>query len=166
MSIRTYRDVPRVYLDLDGPLADFEGYCKDLQAKLGSDGIVSPAKVKLVPGTYFNLPVVEGAKDAVSKILDLGLEIMILTKIPSKNPLAASEKILWLNKHFPELDDMITITPDKGSVGSKRDFLVDDRPDWANAHNFRGTIIQYGSPAYPSWDEIITYLNRHLAWTR
>ena len=78
---------------------------------------------------------------------------MILTKIPSENPYAASEKIVWLKRHLPILEDLIIITPDKGCIGTSRDTLVDDFPEWANAHNFPGQIIQFGGQ--PKLDEYV-----------
>ena len=52
--------------------------------------------------------------------------------------------MLWLNKHLPILEDHIIVTPDKGCIGTKRDFLIDDHPEWANAHKFPGKIIKFG----------------------
>jgi 5'(3')-deoxyribonucleotidase len=58
-----------------------------------------------------------------------------LSKIPAENPHSATEKMLWVREHFPYLGDKIILTPDKGCVGSQRDFLIDDHPEWANANN-------------------------------
>lgn len=96
---------------------------------------------------------------------------MMMTKIPSENPYAASEKLMWMHHHLPEIEDHIIITPDKGCVGSSKDFLVDDFPEWANAHNFPGTVIQFGgvrktfidkSIAHESdWEKLVIRFEKH-----
>lgn len=147
MSVRSYPNVPRIYLDMDGVIADFEASCKLLD--------VHPQRGKLLPGIYRSLPVIPGAVEGVNELLRLGFFVMCLTKIPSKNPGSASEKILWLNEHFPVLKDYIIITPDKGCAGTNRDYLVDDHPEWANASAFPGTIIHFGTESYKNWDQLI-----------
>jgi 5'(3')-deoxyribonucleotidase len=136
MSIRNYPDVPRIYVDLDGVGADFE------RAMIEKN--MTANQLKVTPGAYVNLHPMPGAVDGISELLDEGYFVMLLTKIPSENAYSASEKILWTNKHLPAVKDHIIITPDKGCVGTKRDFLIDDHPEWANAHNFPGTVIKFG----------------------
>lgn len=152
MSVRKYPDVPRVYVDMDGPLANFEAYCQEIGKP--------PKETKLLSGTYLNLPPVSQAIESVSLLLDLGYFVMVLTKIPSQNPGAASEKIFWLRQHFPVLKDHIIITPDKGCVGTKRDFLIDDHPEWANADTFKGEIITFEGPKGKSWNQIAALFKR------
>lgn len=144
MSVREYPDVPRVYVDLDGVIADFEAECADLN--------VHPQQGKLIPGIYRNLPLIEGAEEGIAKLLEKGYFVMCLTKIPSKNPGAASEKLLWINENFPNLKDYVIITPDKGCVGTDRDYLIDDHPEWANAGAFPGQIIHF-----KSWQQVFRY---------
>ena len=164
MSVRDYPDNPRVYLDMDGVIADFE---RDMIEK----GL-SAKQLKVIPGSYRNLRPMPSAVEGVHKIIELGFFVIVLTKIPSENPFAATEKILWLNEHFPILEDHIIITPDKGCVGERRDFLVDDHPEWANAHNFPGTIIKFGghrgqvdmhrvSGFAPDWEILVDIFKNH-----
>src|ERR1035437_909117 len=136
MSVRVYPDLPRVYLDMDGPLADFDFYCKVRK--------LDPQIVKKFSGTYLNLPPTPGAIEAVLTLtLMKNIEVFVLTKIPSENHGAATEKHIWLERYFPILAKRLIISPDKGCVGTKRDFLIDDHPEWANAHNFSGEIITF-----------------------
>lgn len=136
MGIRNYPDGPRIYIDMDGVVADFEQMMNDL--------MLDAHRLKLMPGTYMNLKPIIGAISGINQLLDQGYNIFLLTKIPSKNPYAAAEKLMWVRKHLPRLEDHVIITPDKGCVGRKQDFLVDDHPEWANAHNFPGSIIHFG----------------------
>lgn len=147
MGVREYKDEPRVYIDLDGCLADFESACN-------AAGL-PPSKFKLVPGVYRTLPLIDGAQAAVQRILDAGFEVFILSKCPSKNTGCATEKIEWVHEFFPQLGDYIILTPDKGCVGTGRDFLIDDHPEWANANNFRGTIIHFKGDWNDAYDKIV-----------
>lgn len=135
MGVRVYPDTVRVYLDMDGPLADFE-----LAAKIENSSLDDH---KRTIGAYFRLPVTEGAHEALKIIMELGFEQFALTKIPSSNPHAATEKLLWVHKNLPELHDRVIISPDKGAVGRPCDILIDDHPEWANANNFQGIIIKF-----------------------
>lgn len=135
MAERIYSNPKRVYFDMDGVLSDFE-----LEAVTRN----IPFKVlKNKIDAYRHLPVMEGAKEAVKRFIDAGYEIFVLTKIPSQNPYAATEKIFWLEEHFPEIGDHIIISPDKGALGEPGHILIDDHPDWANAHNFKGQVIKF-----------------------
>lgn len=135
MGIRNYPDTPRVYFDMDGVLADF--------IKAAKDHDVAPSQFKKMAGTYRTLPVMPGAKETVEKVLANGFQVFVLTKIPQSNPYAATEKLLWIREHFPMLSDNVIISSDKGAVGRAKDFLVDDMPEWANAHQFPGTVIHF-----------------------
>lgn len=135
MGVRTYPDLPRVYVDMDGVIAAFEAAAR-------AQGI-PPAQLKLQRGAYLGLPVIAGAKEALRDLAQLDVDLFILTKIPSGNVYAATEKLLWIETHFPELHDRVIITSDKGCVGKQRDFLIDDHPEWANADQFPGTIIPF-----------------------
>lgn len=135
MGVRTYPNTPRVYLDMDGPLANFD--------KAALEHGMSPSHFKRVAGAYLGLAPTPGAKDAVAAMLAAGLQVFALTKTPKSNPYAATEKLLWIREHFPDLDDKVIISSDKGAVGTARDFLVDDHPEWANADKFPGKIVHF-----------------------
>lgn len=148
MGVREYPDTPRVFLDFDGPLADFELAVEQEKSSF--------ANHKHLIGAYSRLPITPGAQEAVAKIIELQFEPWGLTKIPKGNPHAASEKLIWAQEHFPALHDRITITPDKGDTGRYCDILIDDHPEWANANNFRGTTLKF----IPSegWEPILKQL--------
>lgn len=161
MGVKQYRDVPRIYLDMDGPLADFERVMIEKQ--------LPGSKLKLMRGVYRDLPVVKGAKAAVAEMLLWPIDLWVLTKCPSENPYAASEKHEWAREHFAPLWKKIIITPDKGCVGRPCDVLIDDHPEWANANNFPGTMLkfEYKYDSYGgstnNWDKILNVL-RGFKW--
>jgi hypothetical protein len=142
MGVRNYRDVPRVYFDFDGTTGDFVGTA-------AAQGM-TPTQFKRVAGAYRHLPLIAGASEAIDRVEALGLDPWGLTKIPGSNPYAATEKLLWTIDMLPKLHDKVIISPDKGAVGTARDFLVDDMPKWANAQNFPGTLI----PFTGDWDAV------------
>lgn len=138
MGIRTYPDKPRAYVDMDGVLADFDGAAK-------ARGL-TPDQAKIMPGLYQALPVMRDAIVGLAELEALGFDVWILTKIPRRNPWAATEKLHWIRAHLPHpLHDKVIITPDKGCVGCYRDVLIDDHPEWANACNFPGRVIPFTS---------------------
>lgn len=61
------------------------------------------------------------------------------------------------------------MSPDKGCVGTKQDFLIDDHPEWANAHNFAGQVIKFGAPrddkfvCARNWKDVIV-LFKEMDW--
>lgn len=146
MGIKTYKNIPRVYFDMDGVLADFEKY---VQEHGGKHNIV-----KNIIGTYINLEVLEGSKEAINTILEFGYDIFVCSKPPKENSYAVNEKYQWLNIHFPEFKDRIIITPDKGCIGTVKDYLIDDHPEWANANNFPGKVLEFKG----NWTYIIMEL--------
>lgn len=143
MGVRHYKDCRRAYLDMDGVLIDYEAKANDLGLPVKT--------LKTVPGIYETMDPMPGAKHAVGQLLHAGIDVWALTKPPKENPSAASDKLRSIWRHFPEIGEQVIITPDKGCVGTARDFLVDDHPEWANAHNFPGTVLTFKG----DWDEIV-----------
>ncbi|WP_157649592.1 hypothetical protein [Burkholderia ubonensis] len=152
MGVRNYPDTPRVYFDFDGTLGDFIGAAR-------AQGM-EPSQFKRVAGAYRHLPLIAGAAEAIARVEALGLQPWGLTKIPASNPYSATEKLLWTMELIPSLHDKVIISPDKGAVGSARDFLVDDMPQWANAKNFPGTLIHFKGDWEPVFEIILSKLGR------
>jgi 5'(3')-deoxyribonucleotidase len=136
----------RIYVDMDGVIADFEANLKGR----------NPKSVKLKPGTYIRLDPIEGAIEAVRKLIAAGHNVWIATKTPTHNLLADSEKKHWINEYIPELLDKTIITPDKGCL--RGDVLIDDRPHKANCESFEGTFIHFGSEEFPTWNEVLQFI--------
>jgi 5'(3')-deoxyribonucleotidase len=136
MGVKVFEDGPRIFLDMDGVIADFDR----AMAEYGA-----PAKViKMIPGVYQHLKPLPGAIKGITELLAHAPgRVFICTKIPDKAPNAASEKLFWVHAWLPKMMGKVFIVPDKGAVGSSKDILVDDHPHWANAANFPGTVIHF-----------------------
>lgn len=151
MGARTYPDMPRAYVDLDGVLADF-----DAQAKAMG---LTPHEAKARAGFYASLPMIEGAYGGVGDLEVMGYDVWIASKIPAVNPYAATEKLLWVRANLPaRMHDKVIITPDKGALGRPGDILIDDHPEWANAEQFGGRVIRFRT-----WGQVVAEAERALA---
>lgn len=151
-------DRPRtIFLDLDGPIADFE-----LAARAAG---LEPVVAKMTPGFYRSLPVTSGAREAIDEMSRwTNVHLFIASKIPDKNPLAATEKALWVHEKFPVLEERIILTPNKACLGTARDFLVDDCKHKADAGFFPGTFLHFGSPGMDGWEQVMARLRGELVW--
>ena len=136
----------RVYLDIDGVLADYDKAIREGTPR--SDFVYRR-------DTFLNLDPFPNSIESVSRIEQMGFDTWILGKLPKKNPYAATEKVLWIHKYFPQLISKIVLTFDKGAVGSPHDFLIDDHPEWANAMAFKGTVIKFRG----NWEPVLQYLS-------
>jgi len=141
---------PRLFLDMDGVLVDFDAHMRDLN--LPGD------VVKKMAGAYLAMKPIAGALGCVRELIDLGFEVWIATKPPTGVSQAYSEKAQWVIDHLPELATRIIITHDKGLLGDADDFLVDDRPHKANCCNFRGEFLHF-RPDF-SWPEVMQQLRQ------
>ena len=139
---------PLILLDQDGPLADFDAAIHEVLADLGHDpGVLVATEwdytndvtrhfgpeaadaldvARLTPGFFRHLPVTPGAQEAVEQLLDAGCEIAVCTAPSLANPTCASDKLWWIERHFPALSERVIITIDKTWVHG--DVLVDDKP--------------------------------------
>lgn len=149
-----------VFLDSDGPIADFD---KALKASgMHTD------KFKHVPGVYLWLDVTPGAAEAIADLKhwdDQGfIRVFIATKTPSNSPYAYTEKVLWYREKFPWLEDRVILTHDKSVLGTENDFLVDDRPHKGNADKFRGTFIEFDvKDTIHSWQDVLKAIETRIA---
>lgn len=152
----TLRSSSRIYIDMDGVIADFE--------KAAALHGMAPKEFKLLPGAYRHLDWMPGAENALDHLLEQGANVWIATKIPHANPLAATEKLQWWSDRRPDMMKNVIITPDKGTLGNEYDVLIDDRPHKAHCENFPGTLLHFGSKQFPDWACVIASLETNPGW--
>lgn len=120
----------KLYIDLDGVMADFDKHFIDLFG-IESNKLDDPVMWKWINshGSFFrDLPMCEGALDFFKSVLHL--DPIILTACPKTNyPAAAIQKREWVREH---LSTEIQVIPMLGGVNKKLfmhsqgDVLIDD----------------------------------------
>jgi hypothetical protein len=136
-------------------IVDLDGVCFDFAGARDALGLTS-AEYKHLPGAYRNLKLYPGVKEHLLTIIDRGFDVWIATKIPFSNHDAATEKLYAVEEHLPFLAKSVIITPNKGMLGSRKDFLLDDRPHKAHCDEFQGELLTYGpTNKYQNWDHVM-----------
>lgn len=141
----------KIYIDLDGVLADFHSQFTTLSGltpekyknKYGLskfwDFIDEENKVKF----WVDIPLMDDAKKLINYVKEYDYEIL---SAPSMKPQSRLGKILWLKKHTPNLFKSIPKINFKYSKEkhlikpklSKFDILIDDREEVINNWNIAG----------------------------
>jgi 5'(3')-deoxyribonucleotidase len=145
--------MPRLFLDLDGVLADFDA---GAQALLG----MTPTefeehhgrrefwrRIASAPNFYGTLPQMPDARrlfDAVEH-----LKPTILTGLPVGN-WAAPQKVQWAHEHFPDVPIITCMARDKHLHMSEGDVLVDDRDNHRAAFEREGVVFVHHKSAEDS----------------
>lgn len=142
----------KVFVDMDGVIANFEEGVK-------SAGVTNE-QFKLTIGNYRRLQPYPAGLAGVRELIRLGFDVWIATKIPTKAPWAATEKLCWINEHLPELERSVIITPNKGTLGSSKDFLIDDRPHKAHCEEFAGNFLRFGPHnEFKDWAQVLSHFD-------
>lgn len=120
-----------VFVDMDGVLADFDGAV--------TSGVKKDPPEMFVPGFFRKLNVMEGAKEGIAALLaNPNISVYIGSKPTYANTLCATEKMDWIQEHFPELKKRMVLVCDKKLL--RGNFLIDDDVErWG--HKFKGAFI-------------------------
>ena len=121
----------RIFIDLDGVLADFDGHYARHYGAVPDRSTREPAafwkNIAEHPGGFFRrMPLMPDARvlwDAVKH-----LNPVILTGVPISVYDAAAQKRAWVAEHFPGTRVITTTSREKRFYGRPGDVLVDD---WA-----------------------------------
>ena len=134
---------PRLFLDADGVLADFDEGARRLfgmepaafEAKRGKREFWR--RIANATNFYGSLPEMPDARllfDAVAH-----LKPTILTGLPIGN-WAAPQKIEWAAEHFPGVPIITCMARDKAKHMKRGDVLVDDRENHRAAYEAAGVV--------------------------
>lgn len=136
----------RIFIDMDGVIVDFDRFCLDAN--------MHPDEVKALHGAYQRMLPMPGAIVGVHALISMGFEVWLATKPPTGVPHAYADKVQWVLDNLPELKRRIIITHDKGLLGDRQDFLIDDRPHRANCRSFDGTLLHFGQHGI-DWQSLV-----------
>ena len=132
--------MPKLFLDCDGVLADFDAGARQLLGMLPRAFEERHGKrefwrrLAAAKGFYANLPPMRDAAELFAAVEHL--RPTILTGLPLGN-WAAPQKVQWAAEHFPRTPIITCMARDKYKYMARGDVLVDDslthRAAWENA---------------------------------
>lgn len=170
-----------IAIDMDGVIADVEAlvldwYERDYGVKMSRRELIGKTdddafpekgllrKYVLTPGFFLNLPVMEGAVEAL-KLLNEHYEIYIVSAA-MEFPLSLTEKHQWLNKNFPWISwKNIIFCGDKSIINT--DYMIDDHIK--NLDFFKGKTLMFNAfhnvshnhhTRYNNWNEILDFFDK------
>jgi len=144
---------PRLFLDLDGVLADFDRGAEDLLGMPAAQfekrfGIKEFwRRLAKAPEFYARLPLLPDARvlfDAVEHLTPT-----ILTGLPL-GKWAAPQKVAWAAEHFPGVPIITCMARDKHKHMKRGDVLVDDRENHRAAYEGAGVVFVHHKSAEDS----------------
>ena len=151
---------PRLFLDADGVLADFDLSARQLLgmspkqyiAKYGRSAFWNRlAKAKNFYGSLPEMPDARRLFDAVKH-----LEPTILTGLPV-GTWAAPQKVRWAAEHFPGVPIITCLAKDKHEHMHPGDVLVDDREKHRVAYEEAGVVFIHHRNAEASLRQLTHY---------
>ena len=142
----------RLYVDMDNVLVDFPAGVATLPPDLRRE---YEGRLDEVPGIFARMPPLRGALEAFAT-LAARFDTYVLSTAPWENPSAWSDKLLWVQRHLgAAAKKRLILTHHKDlNLG---DYMIDDRTK-NGAEHFTGEHIHFGTPRFPDWDAVLSYL--------
>jgi 5'(3')-deoxyribonucleotidase len=141
-----------VYIDMDGVLVNFtsgiERVPEYLKEKYKND-------LDEVPGIFSMMDPMDSAINSYHRLCKK-YDVYILSTAPWKNPLAFSDKVVWIQRYLGEsAHKKLILSAHKNlNVG---DYLIDDRLK-NGAGEFTGEHLHFGTDKFPDWESVCNYL--------
>jgi hypothetical protein len=147
----------RLFLDLDGVLADFDRGARELLGMSAADferrhGIKEFwRRLAKAPDFYGQLPEMPDARLLFGAVEHLAPAI--LTGLPL-GKWAAPQKVAWCEAHFPRVPVITCMARDKHRFMDPGDVLVDDRERHRAAYEAHGVIFVHHKDALGSLEQL------------
>ena len=155
---------PRVYLDMDGVLADFFGeWSKLAGVEHYKDIDNAEEKLQLVrdhPTFWIDLPMLPHARDLVKTVVEKYGEYRVCSTPLNGDERSKPGKIAWLNKHFADMPPAEIVLTHNKAEHAQHDgvasILVDDFGSNINKWRAAGGIgIKYDDSAFPQVAKVL-----------
>jgi phosphoglycolate phosphatase-like HAD superfamily hydrolase len=155
--------IKKIYVDLDGVLADFEGRFEQLFVKnpriLGDDETWKRINQYELNGNswFLDIPVMKDAPELWKFVNSLGAEVFILTATGHDLEKHGTDKRLWVKKHFGLKNDKVKIvnkSEAKAVYADIESVLIDDSERSINAWRAAGGIGILHTSAEDSIDKL------------
>lgn len=149
-----------LYIDMDNVLVDFKSAFQHLPAEVLNQ---FEDRLDEVPGIFSLMTPMPGAVESFD-LLARQFDTYILSTSPWENESAWSDKLQWVKQHLgPMAYKRLILTHHKNlNIG---DYLIDDRPN-NGAGSFQGELIRFGSPRFPDWSSVVSYLTEPPSLTQ
>jgi 5'(3')-deoxyribonucleotidase len=147
------KDTPRLFLDADGVLADFDEGARRLLGTTSAQFEVKHGRrefwrrIAKAENFYGSLPEMPDARDLFEGVKHL--KPTILTGLPLGN-WAAPQKVRWAAEHFPGVPIITCMARDKHKHMHPGDVLVDDRENHRAAYEAAGVVFVHHKNAEDS----------------
>ena len=146
-----------LFVDMDNVLVNFQSGINRVDEATRRE---FEGRLDEVDGIFGLMDPIDGAVESFHQLAAV-YETFILSTAPWQNPSAWSDKVRWVHKHLgsntsegPAYKRLILSHRKDLLLG---DFLVDDRPN-NGAEHFLGHWLQFGSPKFPDWTAVTSYL--------
>lgn len=145
-----------LYIDMDNTLVDFRSGIHKLSA---AEHTQFEGRLDDVPGIFSLMDPMPGAIEAFDDLSRL-FDTYILSTAPWDNPLAWTEKLLWVKMHFGREKDSrahkrLILSHHKNL--NRGDFIIDDRTA-RGVKDFQGTHIHFGRPGFENWAKVVEHM--------
>ncbi|MGV9714271.1 5' nucleotidase, NT5C type [Gordonia sp. NPDC003424] len=146
-----------LYVDMDNTLVDFQSGIDKLSE---AEQHEFEGKLDNVPGIFSLMDPMEGAIEAYRQLSDV-FDTYILSTAPWDNPLAWTEKLLWVKMHLgwgedsPAYKRLILSHHKNLNAG---DYIIDDRTARGVDLMPQGMHIHFGQPGFETWEKVVTHL--------
>jgi len=144
-----------LYVDMDNVLVDFPSAFPLLPEETRRE---YDDRLDEVPGIFDLMKPLPHAVEAFQE-LSLLYDAYILSTSPWENPSAWSDKLLWVKRHLGKNAYKRLILSHHKNLNQGH-FLIDDRTK-NGADKFTGKHILFGSPEFPDWPAIVSYLREN-----